>query len=174
MSFGEQVTATLIGTVAGFTGSLLLFWIREKVGRCIHEKALVDNLFYELDYNIALFRKYEDLITESIESTGHDNRNVYLNIDYEYIARFFAIQFYQSGLLRKYLHHEDMKRWNDFMIALQVGGQAYVLNQLEAWRKGALGKEDIFAALNMEREHIRDAIRMTVHIKERLNSRTNE
>jgi len=168
MTFYDQVYATLTGTFFGFMGSLVLFWIKEKVTKQNSEKALVDNLGYELDYNIALYKKYEAEITNCIEATSAENRSAFLNLDYEYIARFFAIQFYQSGLIQKFLHHEDMKRWNDFMITLSAGNQKYVLEQLQAWRDGRVQKEDIFNALNHEREQIRDALKMTEYIKEKV------
>lgn len=169
MTFTEQIWATLVGTFAGFMGSLILFWIKELVTKRGLQKSLINNLNYELDYNIALYKKYDELITKCIEQTGADDRNAYLNINYQYVARFFAIQFYQSGLIQKYLHHEDMKRWNDFMITLAEGSQQYVLKRLEAWRNGEIKKEEIFGALSYERDQVRDALKTTEYIKNKVN-----
>jgi len=168
MTFSEQILATLIGTFFGFMGSLVLFWIKEKVTKNNQKNSLVNNLRYELDYNIALYRKYEADITKCIECIGADDRTTFLNIDYEYIARFFAIQFYQNGLIQDYLHHEDMKRWNDFMITLSSGSQKYAVEQLQAWKNKEIKKEDAFSSLSHERDQIRDALKMTIYIKDKV------
>ena len=170
MTFSEQIYATLIGTFFGFMGSLILFWIKDMVTRNNNIKTLVANLGYELDYNIALYNKYEEDITKCIEATSADDRTAFVNINYEYIARFFAVQFYQNGLIQKYLHHDDMKRWNDFMITLSSGSEKYILEKLQAWRNGELKKEEIFGSLSHEREQVQYALKMTEYIKGKIKS----
>lgn len=170
MTFQQQLVSTLLGVFCGFMGSLILFWIKEAVTKASYRKNLVSNLGYELQYNISLFEKWEEELTKCIESTSADNRNSFLHIDYQYIARFFAIQFYQSGLIQKYFDHEDMKRWNDFMVNLGIGSQTYVLAQLDEWRSGKLSKDAIFNALDLERGGIRCALKTARYIKCKLTT----
>jgi hypothetical protein len=81
MTFIQQIMATLIGTFAGFLGSLVLFWIKEGYQNRHKEESLITNLIYELDYNINLLSKYETDLTRCIESVSADSKSVYCAIE---------------------------------------------------------------------------------------------
>ena len=171
MTFWQQLLTTFAGAFFGFISALVLFWVKENVSSGKRDAALVKNLMYELDYNIALYGKYVEEITKVIEAANAGLKSTYLTINYSFVARFFSIQFYQAGLIQKYLHHEDMKMWNDFLIRLSEGGQAYVMSRLEAWRKNEIAKEELFTALQYEREQIEYALKATKYIKQKIEMR---
>lgn len=168
MTFQEQVVATLIGTSGGFIGSLLLFWIKQYAEKRSKEKTLVRNLRYEIEYNIHLLKGYETQLTECIEAVGADGKQAYLSIDYSFIARHFSLQFYREGLISKFLHPEDMKRWNGFLSTLGEGTQAHVQDILEKWRKSEVEKEDVFIALKHERDQVKYAREMSEYLKQKI------
>ncbi len=171
MTIWQQLLMTSLGAFFGFLSALVLFWVKESVSEKKKEHALIQNLIYELNYNIALYEKYITEITECIEAVNAGNRNTYISVNYSFIARYFAIQFYQAGMIQKYLHHEDMKRWNDFLINLPEGGQAFVLGRLEAWRNNAISRDEVFVPLNLERKQINYALEITRYIKTKIQSR---
>ena len=78
---------------------------------------------YEFDYNINLLNNYHDKLTKCIEAVGVDSKLANIDIDYDFISRHFSRRFYQEGLISKYLHVEDMKRWNDFLSTLGEGSE---------------------------------------------------
>lgn len=168
MTFQEQVVATLIGTSGGFIGSLLLFWIKQFAEKRSKEKTLVRNLRYEIEYNIHLLKGYETQLTECIEAVGADGKQTYLSIDYSFIARHFSIQFYREGVISKFFHPEDMKRWNGFLSTLGEGSQAYVQDILEKWRKSEVEKDDVFKALKHERDQVKYAREMSEYLKQKI------
>ena len=170
MTFVQQVIATLIGTFAGFVGSLLLFWIKESYQNKNKEEALIKNLNYEFDYNINLLNKYETDLTQCIESVGADSKSVYSTIDYKKVAYFFAVQFYKEGLITKYLHPEDMKRWNDFLSSLSEGSENYIIDKLEQWRNSKIDKELVFKALKLERDQVKYAREMCEYLKSKISA----
>ena len=169
LSFQQQVIATLIGTFAGFFGSLILFWIKESRQKKNKEDSLITNLLYEFDYNINLLCKYETELTQCIESVGADSKSVYCSIEYDKVARFFSIQFYREGLISKYLHPENMKRWNDFLSSLGEGSEEYIKNRLEQWRGSNIDKETVFKALKHERNVIKYAREMSEYLKNEIS-----
>ena len=168
MTFQEQVVATLIGTSGGFIGSLLLFWIKQIAEKRSREKTLVRNLRYEIEYNLHLLKGYEMQLTECIEAVGADGKQTYLSIDYSFIGRHFSIQFYREGLLSKFLHPEDMKKWNVFLSTLGEGSQAYVQDILEQWRNSKIEKEIVFKALKHERDQVKYAREMSEYLKQKI------
>jgi hypothetical protein len=167
MTFFQQVIATLIGSFCGFLAALAMLWIKNWVDSSQKEQALLKNLRYEFEYNINVLTKFEDLFTKAIEAIGADSRQVYLNLDYSFIARHFSIQFYREGLVSKYLHVDDVKRWNDFLSDLSPGGDTFVLNTLEQWRHASIDKEEVFKVLT----HVRGQIRYAKELSEYLKSR---
>lgn len=161
MTFWEQVVSTLIGTSSGFVFALVLFGIKGKLKRASEETDLVKNLHYEFAYNRNLFEKYIKKIGEVIETINAGDRKAYLSIEYEYVASYFSIQFYQSGLCSKRLHYEDMKRWNDVLVNHSQGSETYVMEAVEKWRKDKIEQTDVVNALKLERtqlEYARDMI----------------
>ena len=169
MTFSQQLLATLIGTFAGFCGSLILFGIKEAFQYWRKGKVLINNLSCEFDYNINLLNKHEAILTECLEKIAAESKTVYCSIEYTHIARFFAIQFYSQGLLFKYLHSEDMKRWNDSLAILSVGSETYVLETLDKWRKSEIAKSEASLAVEQERKNVRYAREMYVYLKQKIN-----
>ncbi len=168
MTFKEQTFATLIGTTSGFLFSLALFWVKEYFSSSKQRTHLLKNLHYEFAYNINLFKKYHKQITECMEAVSADKRNVFLPLDYNFVASYFSLQFYREGLISKYLHYEDMKRWNDFVTRLSVGNERFLLDSLDSWGKSTLDKERIFDLLKFEREQINYAIEMTEYLTNKI------
>ncbi len=168
MTFTQQLLATLLGTCAGFCGSLILFWIKEAWQNHRKKKAIIKNLDYEFDYNINLLNKYDKELTGCLEKIAADSKVVYSSIQYSKIFKYFANQFYAEGLFSKYLHPEDLKRWNDFLTTLSPGSETYFLEMLEKWRKSETTKADMHAAVEQERTNVRDARDMTVYLKAKI------
>ncbi len=161
--------ATLIGTAGGFIGALTLFMIKEWWQSRRFREDLLKNLSYEFDYNIKLFTKYKVDLTEAIEAVGTDVRSVYVFIQYDKIARFFATQFYQAGLLAHYIDTEDMQQWDDFLISMNHGAEVHIADILEKWRSSNIEKEQVFSALKYERDKIESAIKTTKRLKKKIN-----
>jgi len=168
MTFNQQVIATLIGSFCGFLAALAMLWVKEWFHDSRKEKSLIKNLRYEIEYNINLLNKYEDQLTKCIEAVGADTREVYLTVNYALIARYFSIQFYREGLVSKYLHIEDVKRWNDFLSTLNEGSDAHVSDTLENWRKNKANKEQVFKALRHERDQIGYAKELSEYLKQKI------
>lgn len=170
MKFWNQVTATLIGTIAGFLFSLALFWVKERFKQNRLIKHLVINLKYELEYNLNLFKKYSKRVSECIEAINSDKKDTYLTLDYNFVASYFSIQFYREGLARRYLHYEDMKRWNDIVSNHSAGTEQHVMDVVESWRKSEIEKDKVFSALKHERDQLNYAIEMIEYLKTKIPS----
>ncbi len=169
LSFLQQVCATLIGVVAGFLFSFILFYIKELVSSQKKKKNLLECLKYEFEYNLNLFKKYLGKIEECIVSVNGDRKDTYLNrLDYSLIAAHFSRSFYSEGLIIKYLHVENMKRWNDFLSSHSDGSEEYLLEQLEKWRKSEIAKKEIITSLQLEEKLLKHSIEMIVYLKEQI------
>ena len=107
-------------------------------------------------------------LTEFIEAVSSDKRKIYLNLDYDFVARHFARRFYNEGYLSDFLHQEDMKRWNIFLSKLSPGSETYVEEEVGKWREKNGDKESVYNTLKNERDHIQFAIDMIEYLKTRI------
>ena len=169
MTYWEYLSATAIGAFLGFASGLSLFWIKESIGSRQNKQKSIKNLLYEFEYNLSLFADYKKKITECMESVSAEKREVYLDLNYEFMGVHFAKRFYNEGYLSEFLHQEDMKRWNHFLSKLSPGSEQYVLDEVEKWREGSGSKEKLHDALKHERSDIEYAISMIEYLKIRIN-----
>lgn len=168
MTFEQHIIAALIGSFGGFLGALGMLWIKVWSDESRKEKALVKNLHFEIDYNTNLLTKFHDRVTKCIEAVSADSKDVYLSVDYSFVARHFSVLFYREGLISKYLHVEDVKSWNDFLSTLSAGSEAYANETVEKWRKSEATKEQVFKALRHERDQIQYAKDLCIYLKQKI------
>ena len=165
MTFWQSAISSSLGAFIGFIGALIIFFLKEKRKTQIEDTATVQNLKMELNYNLTLYDKYEHNVQECIEGLSHEKKGPYLKLDYNFIGTFFAKQFYRRGLLLKYFHSEDMRRWNIMLNQISEGSEKYVTDCVDQWRKGEdIPQETVDSALKLEKDHLNYAKKMTKYI----------
>ena len=168
MTFGESALSSSIGAFAGFLGALIIFFLKEWRTNSVRRKSIIENLKLELQYNINLYEKSASDVQECIDAISNDSRNVYLTLNYGFVARTFAVQFYNEGLLLKYVHSEDMRRWNSILSQVSENSDEFVTECVAQWRQSKISKEDVYRALKLEKDHINEAKGMSEYILVRL------
>ncbi|WP_304511723.1 hypothetical protein [Desulfobacula sp.] len=169
MTFWESALSASIGAFIGFIGALIIFFIKEIWQQKIRTTSTVKNLKMELAYNINLYEKCEKSVQECIEAISNGSRSLYLKLDYNFVGVFFATQFYQSGLLLKYFHPEDMRRWNVMLNQIGAGADAHVANCVKQWREEEdIKQETVYNALKHEKSQISYAKEMSEYILAKL------
>lgn len=154
MTFSGQLLATMIGTISGFVFSLALFYIKEKISNNRREKFLIDNVKKELEANLVLLMKAEQSLTTCIEKVTNDIHRVYCTLNYNFFAKFFTQQFYQSGFIHGKWTIKDIEALNEAFVAYSPGSDAYVLNGLQLWRDGKTDKKATLTVLHFERDNL--------------------
>ena len=169
MSFWESALASSIGAFVGFVGALIIFFIKEWRQNKVRRTSIVENLKLEIAYNINLYEKFEKQIQNCIEDISNDSKSLYLNLDYDFVGTHFAKQFYQNGLLLKYFHPEDMRRWNVMLTQIGAGADKYVTECVDKWREEKeIKKEEVYKALKHEKEQVTYAKDMSEYIRSKL------
>jgi hypothetical protein len=168
MTFWIQVTATAIGAFFAFLFGLALFWIKERLISADRKKKAIKNLLYEFEYNLTWLNEYKKKINNCIEAVSTDKRNIYLNLDYGFVAVFFAKQFYNEGYLPDFLHQEEMRKWNIFLSSLSPGSEAYVEEEVDKWREKNGDKKSVSNALKNEMNDVQFAIDMIEYLKTKI------
>ena len=169
MTFCESALASSIGAFVGFVGALLIFFVKEWWQNKVRRTSIVENLKLEIAYNINLYEEFEKQIQNCIEALSNDSRSLYLNLDYDFVGTHFAKQFYQNGLLLKYFHPEDMRRWNVMLTKIGAGADKYVTACVDQWREEkVIDKEEVYKALKHEKDKVTYAKEMSEYIRSKL------
>ena len=169
MSFWQIVLSTALGAFFGFVAAIFLFFVKDGRQKKVHRTSIVENLRMELVYNINLYEGFEKNIQGCIEAISNDSRDFFLELNYETVATHFAIEFYKSGLLLKYFHSEDMRRWNVILTKVSEGNERFVMEYVENWVTGKDNdKETLYKVLRHEKSDICEAKEMSEYIKQKL------
>jgi len=169
MTFLESVISSSIGAFVGFLGALIIFFVKEWWQTNTNKTSIIENLKLELTYNITLYNDFEQKVQECIEAISNDSKSVYLTLDYDFIGTHFAIQFYRNGLLLKYFHPEDMRRWNVMLTLIGEGAEKHVVECVDQWRDNeGTEKENVYRALNHEKKQLAYAREMSQYILKKL------
>ena len=165
----ESFLASALGSFVGFIGALALFFLKEWRETRIKDQATIANLKLELAYNINLYEKLESQLGDVIEALSNDVKYFSLALDYKFVATHFAKQFYQSGLLLKYFHAEDMRRWNAMLSEVSEGADTYINEQVDKYIDGEdIKKDDLYKSLKQELKHVTYAKEMSDYVLARL------
>lgn len=169
MTFSQQITATLIGTVAGFLLAICLFYLKEKWIRHYAIKQLKKNVVNEINYNIKLLTQVLTDLKKCIEKVTVNDRLAYCNVNYGRFARFFLQSYYQSGYMSDVWNLNDIDKLDNIMIYYTAGSDAYVLNGLNNWRNNAIDQKETLATLGFERDglekHLQDLSELKVKLE---------
>ncbi len=171
MTFGQQVTATLIGTVSGFLLSIFLFYLKEKWIKHSAIKLLKKNVINEIEYNIKLLTQVLTDLKKCIEKITVNDRLVYCNVNYGRFARYFLQSFYQSGHISEKWNLNDIDKLDHIMIYYNVGSDSYVLHGLENWRNSSLDQRETLNILGFERDNLEKHINDLTTLKNKLKTK---
>ena len=168
MTFGQQVIATLIGTVSGFLLSICLFYLKEKWTRHSALKLLQKNVINEIDFNIKLLSQVLNDLKKCIEKVTVNDQLVYCNVNYGRFGRFFLQSYYQSGYISDKWDLNDIDKLDHILIYYNVGSDTYVLHGLENWRNGSLDQRETLSTLGFERDNLEKHIQELSDLKSKL------
>ena len=169
MTFGQQVLATLIGTVGGFILSIALFYIKECRVSKKNEKFIIDSARAEIDLGISILKRIKENISKAREKIEKNDINAYASIDYSGIARSFLTQLYISGLMNKKLKTDGTDKLNKIYISFSQGSSTYIQNALTKYRQNSISQREALVAVNYELGLIESSIKDLNNIKSKIN-----
>ncbi len=170
MTFMQQILATLIGTVAGFTFSLFLFYIKEQWAKINNEEFVINNTITEISLDISILKKIKDNLNKAIEQITVDDKSAYANIDYSRIARNFLIQFYKTGLMNKILTLDEIDNLNSHSITFSAGYEVHVTDSINDYRDGKSDNKKALQTVSYERSLLDNAINDLTNILKTINN----
>jgi len=132
MTFGENVCATLIGTVAGFLFSIALFYVREKVKHTREREKTIKNLRREFVYDVGLLGEWVRNLTTARAQVAAGT-NVFRTIPYTRFSRAFVQEAFRSGIIFEIFNDEEVASIDELLGFFWTGGEQFVNDKLAKW-----------------------------------------
>lgn len=138
-SFCGWFFAVLTGILSGTAINILV----EKVSKRNIEKQLVENLIFEVNYNTKKMDTFLEEMNRYKDAVNGDYVQRYFGyFDLSKILNNIAYNMLGTGLLYKYLKHDDVELLLNFLYEFSLNGQNYINNRI-TWIKSNISKEDV-------------------------------
>jgi len=128
MTFWNVFFGVFLGIVAGVIINLVVVSIIKNNS----EKRLINNLKFEIEYNIKKIDKFLEKLINYRNMTNADNLNNYF--DYYNLSKVIfttANQMFNNGLIYKYLNYESIEKLQNFSIDFSLGSENFMNNQIK-------------------------------------------
>lgn len=136
-SFFVWFLAILTGILSGTVINILV----EKINKRNIEKELVKNLIFEVNYNMKKMDTFIEEIDRYKDSVTGDYTHRYFGyFDLSKILYNVAYNMLGTGLLYKYLNHDDVEKLLNFLSEFSSNGQNFINNEI-AWVKTSISQE---------------------------------
>jgi len=132
MNFWNVFFGVFSGIIAGVCINLIIKWIRDYSYR----KRLIKNLKFEFDFNVKKIDSFLEELNEYRNKANADSLVDYFGFFHlSKIITTTLIQLLNSGLMYKFLYHEDIAMLQNFLSDFSLGTEGYMNNQIEWMRK---------------------------------------
>ncbi len=155
MTFWQQIVATFIGSLFGFSLGILLFIIREQIKARRHKSQLIKCLKKECEFNLIQidgWLEVTDLVLRRIASSDRELFYFYRIHDFQ---RTFTLQCFEEGILYDNLTYKDLTILNEVLVYFSLPMSEYLNSRINLWKDGQLEK----AEGNREFELVRDQLK---------------
>lgn len=168
MTFWEQTSSTLIGVIAGFIFSIVLFYLTERWKNSRINKDLSNNLQKEFDFNINFLENYKDDFDKLIRKITANDKQVFTIFRFDKLQRLFILEAFNKGLLYKYLTSEEINdldsMLNYFLPAMNQVHYTYS----EDYKTGKRTQVDSLGLFEFNRGYIEKYLKLTKNLKDKL------
>jgi len=150
-TFWQQVLPTLVGTIAGFTFSICLFYFTELIKRQRDRAKILKGLRRELKFDLALFEAWLQGIEDARLKVASGDRNIFLYLDYTKFLAIFIGHAVRDGILYDLLTDEDLVGLDTAMRSCNVSSEQEFFAKLEQWKGGQIDSGEMSKTFDFHR-----------------------
>ena len=154
MTFGEQVLATLVGSIAGFLFAIALFYLREKITGKRVKKNIAKCLKREFQYNLNLIEEWIQTVDRILQKITVQDYKIFDYLRYSSYQRFYLYQSFQFGVLYDFFNNEDVKIISDIENHLNINVEQYINFFIDRWKREDIGQREIHSAFDFQKQSL--------------------
>ena len=169
MSFGEQISASFIGTFFGFIFAIILFFITNKIIESRNKRMLLKYLKREFEYDISLMQEWVNEIDKILRKITANDSNVFSYLKYSYFSRAFMQQAFNSGIMYKKLNNEEILQLNTILLHCDIASEGYINSLITQWKSGSIDQKDVLFKFEFEKDSLTQYKRQLDDIIKKIN-----
>jgi hypothetical protein len=146
-SFWSRALATLVGTVAGFLFSIVLFYVSESVKQSRGRKRIVDGLKREAAFNLSLCDSWLVAFSDMRPKIAAGDTSFLHYIDYSRILSIFVGEALKAGILYELLTDDSLVALDKWLRYFQGHSEREINSQIEQWKAGSISPLELSQAL---------------------------
>lgn len=143
MTFWQQVSATLLGTFAGFAFSLVLFYLTDRFKRQHDRGKILKGLRRELAFDLALFNSWLKAIEDCRLKVASGDKNVFTYLDYTRFLSIFIGHAVREGILYDLLTDDDLVGLDKAMRSCNLASEQDFYAKVNQWKAGQISNADM-------------------------------
>ncbi|MFL6260880.1 MAG: hypothetical protein ACJ76Y_14320 [Thermoanaerobaculia bacterium] len=156
-SFWSRALATLIGTLAGFIFSIVLFYVSEHVKRSRDRTKIVTGLKREAAFNVSLcdlwLHSFADI---RLKMAAGDKQAVFNYIDYTRTLRIFVQEALRAGILYDLLSDTELVDLDKILRFLNNMSEQDINAKIHQWKTGEIEAPEMSQALSLHEYVIKE------------------
>jgi hypothetical protein len=159
--------ATIVGAAVGAAitviGTLLIFFIQERIRLRGQWTSKIQNAIDELVYDKTMIKSARSSIDKAIEQLSIGQTGIYFSHSSKSIASISIMAAYSEGILLRRLSPESFANLNKnalvFFGDTTAPIETYVSGRIEEWKQGTYSQQDLYGTFTWIRETATDAIK---------------
>jgi hypothetical protein len=148
-SFWSRALATLVGTVAGFVFSIVLFYVSESIKRRRDRSKIVRGLHREATFNVGLCDVWLKGIGEVRLKMAAGDQNFFNYFDYSRALRIFVQEAVKAGVLYDLLEDSELVDLDKGLRFLGPQTEEGLNGLIAQWKAGSLAAAELSKALSL-------------------------
>jgi len=156
-SFWSRALATLVGTVAGFVFSIVLFYVSEYVKRSRERTKVIAGLKREAAFNIGLCDAWLKGIGDIRLKVAGGDQAVFNYIDYTRALRIFVQEAVRGGILYDLLTDGELVELDKSLRFFGSVSEQDINGKIEQWKTGSISAADMSKALTFHEYVVTEA-----------------
>ena len=168
MTFWEQTLSTLIGVIAGFVFSIIVFYLTERWKNSRVNKNLSANLQKEFEFNINFIEKYRTEFEKLIRKVSANDKQPFIVFRFNRLQRLFILEAFSKGLLYKHLSADEINELDLMLSYFTIAMDQLHYNYLDEYKIGKCTQADSLAKFEFNKEEIDKYLKLTKTLKEKL------
>lgn len=168
MTFGQQLLATLIGTISGFLFSIALFYFTQKIKHLNEKSNIFKSLKSEFRYNLSLLNNLLNDINKTITKISADDKDIFFYFRYSNFQRLFLQEAFRLGLLYDKLEDDDINNIDGILTHFGISYENYTNQKVDEWKNDGINKKDMLKIFEFERDTLEKYIKQLEQIKTKI------
>jgi hypothetical protein len=157
-SFWGRTIATLIGTIAGFIFSILLFYISERVKRSRDRQKIIQGLKREATFNVGMCDIWLKAISDIRLKVAAADIAVFYYFDYSRALRIFVQEAVRrAGVLYDLLNDAELVNLDKSLVFLNLLSEQDINSKIAQWKANTITPAAMSQALGFHEYAVTEA-----------------